>query len=106
VNIHDEAPVRGRTVRDCAGHRLGRVVEIAYAATGTSEASYLLRLTGWWREYRAVPAASARRGTRRSLQLAFTRAAVLASPQLSRGGCRHGVSRRELHAVYPPAGRV
>jgi hypothetical protein len=106
VNIHDELPVRGRTVRDSAGHRLGRIVEIDYAATGTSEAWYLLRLTGWRREFRAVPAVSARRGTRRSVQLAFTRAAVLGSPQLSRQGRRHGVSRSELRAFYAPAGRV
>jgi len=106
VNIHDELPVRGRLVRDYAGHRLGRIVEIDYAATGTSEAWYLLRLTGWLREFRAVPAISARRGKRRSVQMAFTRAAVLGSPQLSRQGHRHGVNRSELHAFYAPAGSV
>lgn len=79
-------------------------------ATGTSEAWYLLSLTGWRREFRAVPAVSARRGKRRSVGQAFTRAAVLGSPQLSRQGRRHGVShgvsRTEPHAFYAPAGRV
>lgn len=102
MNIHDELPVRGRTVRDSAGHRLGRIVAVNYAASGTSEAWYLLRLTGWWRQLRAVPAASARRGRRRSVQLAFTRAAVLPSPQLSRQGRRHGFSRAELQSFYVP----
>lgn len=110
MNINDEVPVRGRTVRDCAGRRLGRIVVVDYAATGKSEAWYLLRLTGWRWQLRAVPAASAGRGKRRTIQLAFARAAVLRSPQRSQQGRRHGFDRRPLQAFYArfcePAGRA
>lgn len=106
VNIHDQIPVRGRTVRDSAGHRLGRIVAIEYAATGSCEAWYLLRLTGWRREFRAVPAAAARRGQRLWVQLVCSRATVLSSPQLSRRGRHYGFSRRELRAFYTSAATV
>lgn len=102
MNLHDEQPVRGRTVRDSTGRRLGRMLAVDYAATGTSEAWYLLRLTGWPRQLRAVPAASVRRGRRRSLQMALTRATVLRSPQLSHHSRRHGVSCGELQSFYAP----
>jgi hypothetical protein len=115
VNIHDE-PVRGRPVRDSVGSRLGRIVAIDdaatdYAATGTSGAWYLPRVIGWRRGFGPVPAASARRGKRRSVQLTCARSIQVRSPQLSRQRCRLDVNRRELnrrelHASYAPAGRV
>lgn len=110
MNIHDKLSMLGPTVSDCAGRRLARIVKIGYAATTTSKAWskawHLLRLTGWRREFRAVPAISPRRGNRRSVHRAFTRAAVLGSRQRSRQGRRHGVSWLELNAFDAPAAGV
>ena len=106
MNIHDELPVRGCLVRDSAGDRVGRSVEIDHAATGTSEAGYLLRLTGSRRGFGAVPAASARCGKRRSVQLACARAIQVRSPHLSRQGRRHSSTQAGLHASYAPVTRV
>jgi hypothetical protein len=110
VNIHDKLPVRGRMVRDSAGRPLGRIVAVDYAATGTSKAWYLLRLSGWRGHFSAIPAASSGRGMRRSVQMALTRATVLRSPQLSRQGRRHAVNRSEMQCFYDhpyaPAGRA
>jgi hypothetical protein len=105
MNIHDHAPVVGHLVRDHAGRRVGRIVAVDYAATGHSEAWYLVRLTGSRGRFRGVPAtatrwASASRGIRAVVVLDLGRELVWGSPSLSWRARRAGVCRDAFAAYY------
>lgn len=105
MNVHAQVPVTGRVVRDRCGRRVGRIVAVDYAATGSSEAWYLVRLAWTRGDYRAVPAAVARwepgpSRDRAAVRLSLGRDTVRASPPLVRASRRAGLRREVLIGYY------
>jgi hypothetical protein len=104
VRIQGERQVLDWPVRDGAGRRLGRVVGVECDPDPYTAAWLLLRLPGWPRRLRAVPASGANWQPGGPLSVAYRREVVLASPAPSRHAQRTGFVGRELEQFYRSAG--
>jgi len=81
VKIQGENQLLGLPVADCNGRRLGRILAVDCAPEDSYTAVwFVLRLRGWRRGLRAVPAERARWSAERGLDVPVRREAVLASP--------------------------
>jgi hypothetical protein len=100
VKIQNEKQVLDAAVRDCQGRRLGRVAAVDCAPDLYTAAWMLLRLPGWRRRWRAMPASGAGWRAGEPVSVAYRREVVLQSPTLSRQTRRIGLVRRELEAFY------
>lgn len=100
VKIQSETQVLGRPVRDGQGRRLGRVVAVDCAPDPYTAAWFLLHLSGWRRQLRAVPACSASWDKHGALAVPYPRQVVEQSPQRSRDGQGAAFVAGELEAFY------
>jgi hypothetical protein len=104
VKIQGEAQVVGRLVRDCDGRSLGRVVAVECAPDPYTATWFVLRLPGWRRQLRAVPASRAAWHGAGTLSVPCPRAVVVQSPPLSRDELRSGLVRGDLEAHFLASG--
>jgi hypothetical protein len=104
VKIQGEKQVLDCAVRDGEGRRLDRVVRVERAPDPYTAAGLLLRLPGWRRRLRAVPASGAGWQAGGPLSGPYRRTTVLQSPPPSKDAQRSGFVRRELDAFYQAAG--
>jgi hypothetical protein len=100
VKIQGEACVLGTAVRDGEGRRLGRVVAVDCAPDPYTVAWFVLRLPGWRRQLRAVPAFGASWLAQGVLCVPYRRELVADSPVLHEDGADLGLLRNELEAFY------
>lgn len=112
VKIQGETQVLGVPLCDAAGRRIGRVVAVACAPDPYSAAWFVVRLRGWHRQVRAVPAGRAEWTGSGALGVPYRRADVLASPVLPGrvlvspgrpGRVLDDAARRRLETFYVPA---
>ena len=80
MKIQDETQVVGRPVHDLQGRRLGRAVSVHCAPDPYTVEWLLVRLRGWGRSLRVVPAASMSLDEGGVLTVPFTREIVRGSP--------------------------
>jgi hypothetical protein len=104
VKIQGEGQVLGLPVADVDGRRLGRIVAVDCAPQDSYMAVwFVLRLRGWRRALRAVPAQRARWYTGGGLEVPVRREVVFASPALAAAALdtrsRIAVADYYLHAL-------
>jgi hypothetical protein len=92
--------VLGLPVADMEGRHLGRVVAVDCAPDPYSVAWFVVRLWGWRRHVRAVPARRAVWLPLGGLGVPYLRPDVLASPALSEDGLHDLACRRAIEAFY------
>ena len=102
MKIQGENQVLGMPVSDTDGRRLGRVVALDCAPDPYTAAWFVLRLRGWRRRLRAVPAQHAQWGCGVELRVPYRRDQVLASPALAAEQRDAAGSHREVEAFYAP----
>jgi hypothetical protein len=87
VKIQGETQLLHRPVIDVRGRRLGRVLWVNCAPDSYTAAWLVLRVPGWPRRLRAVPADRAQWSGGHALQVPYARHQVLASPPLEADPC-------------------
>jgi len=103
VKIQGESQVLDRPVVDAGGRGLGRVIAVKCAPEDPYTVEwFVLRLRGWRRGRRAVPAARADWRAGGGLRVSFARDVVLASPALPSPGLDSAGSRAAVQAFYAP----
>jgi hypothetical protein len=83
VKIQGDSQVLDLPVVDVEGRRVGRVAAVDCAPDPYTAVWFVLRLHGWRRQLRAVPAQHAQWGTGAELQVPYRREQGYASPVLS-----------------------
>jgi hypothetical protein len=86
VKIQGKDQLRGMVATDERGRRLGRVVAVGCGDDPYTAEWFALRLRGWRRRVRAVPAGCAHwsaHGSGGGVQVPYSQAQILTSPALS-----------------------
>ena len=100
MKIQGESQVLGMPVADVDDRRLGHIVAVDCTPDPYNAAWFVVRLHGWRRGLRAVPAHDADWSTGAGLRVSYRRAQILASPTPSKDGAQDLACRRAIEAFY------